>query len=118
MSANRRYSQDVEELTFEGWLEVCSEHPLVRVQGKVERSTKERGRLVRFNRVFLVDVNDVVWAGDHPYVRCRRMRWDRKAKVWRWRGEWHTLAWRLVDWVTWQLGGDPNGSWAKVSDIR
>lgn len=118
MSANRRYSQDVEELTFEEFLDVCTRSPLVRVQGKQEGPTMNRGRLVRFNRVFEVRPDAVVWREGDPYVRVRRMRWDRKLGAWVWRGEWYTLAWRLVDWVTWQLGGDPNGTWCKVNEVR
>jgi hypothetical protein len=117
MSANRRETGQVVEITFQEWLDACEERPMVRVQGKVESATQQQGRLVRFNRVCVVNPADVQWRDGDPYIRVQRMRWNKDRLEWEWKGEFMTLAWRLLDWVTWKINGDPNDTWVKVVEI-
>lgn len=121
MSANRRRSGDEPwvdcpgELTFEQFIERCAARPIVRVQGKVRSATKRAGRLVRFNRSVRVLVETAATnAAGHPYVRAERVRWDWREERFVPTGRYHTLTWAQLDWVTWQVTGDPNGTWIKV----
>lgn len=117
MSANRRHNADVPEITLGEFLNRCRANPLMRVQGKVESATRDAGRLVRFNRAVCV-YPDSVRVGPHgPHFRVQRIRWDPLRVAWVLMGEWMTLTWRLLDWVTPQLGGNPNGTWVKVTEV-
>ena len=122
MSANRRTTGSIpgddcpEEMTFREFLSRCEHRPAVRVQGRAEAPTMRRGRLVRFNRAVFVNVKSArVTKRGEPVVDAVRLEWDRANLEWRRTNKHVTLAWRLLDWCTWQLGGDPNGTWAKIT---
>lgn len=123
MSENRRHvyadGEVDNELTFEGFLDLCRTAAIVRVQGKVESKTKAKGRLVRFNRAVLVYPDSVRFGKrtDEPYVIAERVRWSPKEGIFVLTGVKMRLTWRLLDWVSWTATGDPNGTWLKVTEI-
>jgi hypothetical protein len=118
MSADRRETQRVPEITFAEFLDICRIGCAVRIQGKVESATKASGRLVRFNRAVLVDAESVrTTAAGHPTVRAERLQRTRDGG-WRRTGVFMTVSWKLLDWFTPQAGGDPNGTWVKVTHVE
>jgi len=123
MSDNRRRTGNEagfdcpEELSFEQFLARCLASPIVRIQGRAESTTRRRGQLVRFNRSVRVDIGSArINAKGEPYVRVERVRWDWRKLKWVRTNRWFTATWRLLDWITWQATGDPNGTWVKVTD--
>lgn len=115
MSANRRMTA-VPEMTFSDFLERCRVQPIVRVQGKQEASTARNGRLVRFNRAVRVDPNRVKTNRfGNPYIYVERVKWNRHEQCFVGTGEWMTVTWRCLDWITWDMSHDPNGEWLKVT---
>lgn len=118
MSADRRSTGHVDEISFDEFLDKCQDLRRVRVQGKVESKTSAKARLVRFNRVVEFDADTRrVGSVQDPAIRVRRLVWNRAKREWEWRGEMLTVQWSTLDWVTWQINGDPNGTWVKVVEV-
>jgi len=120
MSTNRRRTGDLpgvdcpDEISFAEFLVACREDPLVRVQGR--RLDAEAGKLRRFNRALIVMPDTVKQTkGGYHTVKARRMKRDKNG-AWILTNKLMTLSERLVDWCTWMLDGDPNGTWKKVQD--
>lgn len=112
MSKNRRHT-DIPELGWADFLAVCAHEPILRVQGRVRPGPY--GKLVRFNRSVLVDVNSATRTNQGPCVHAERVRWRQSLGIWRPFDIQMCLEWRCLDWVTWKAIGDPNGTWLKVT---
>ena len=118
MSANRRHNADIPELTFGEFIRRATTHQLWRGQGKMPTPTRANGRLVRFNRAVRVDPKSARLDGvQGATVDVRRIRWDPALAEWVDTAETMRVSWKQLDWVTPQLGGDPNGTWLKVTDV-
>jgi len=126
MSYNRRRTGEwpgidcPEELTFVEFLQRTDDNPIVRVQGKVFKRTKESGRLVRFNLAVRV-LSDTEMVNEHGVgVLAERVRWNWRAEKWETIIEDGspvivTVTWAQLDYVSWVASGDPNGTWIKVT---
>jgi len=113
MSTNRRETE-ITTINFEEFLTRSLSQPVVRVQGKQESPTKQRGRLVRFNRLVFIEVPTARVGNSTgvPYVRARRM--IKRHGSWVPEGDLMTVSFRLLDYVAWDGGISPD--WIKISD--
>lgn len=114
MSANRQHTEKDERISWGQFLMKCESEPICRVQGKRSGATRERGRLVRFNRAVRVHVHTASMSDEGPSVHVNRVRWDWRKKRWIDLDQEFDVLWKNLDWVTWKATGDPNYTWKKV----
>ena len=108
MSANRRHT-DVPELGFADLADACSRNPILRLQGRVHTMGF---RMKRFNRAVRFISLD-----DDETMTVERVKRDRKTGQWHPTGQFMTIRWDRLDWITWHASGDPNGTWMKVTAV-